>query len=43
MVNGIEVDGGTLFASARASFNGQEGGIWGLKEYTMINVVSGIK
>jgi aldehyde dehydrogenase (NAD+) len=42
-MNGIEADGGAPFAAMKASGNGQEGGIYGLEEYTVIKVVSGVE
>jgi aldehyde dehydrogenase (NAD+) len=41
-MNGIEADRGAPFAAMKASGNGREGGIWGLEEYTVIKVVSGV-
>ncbi|KAL3805002.1 hypothetical protein ACHAW5_011196 [Stephanodiscus triporus] len=41
-MNGIEADGGAPFAAIKASGNGREGGIWGLEDFTVIKVVSGI-
>ena len=41
-MNGIEADGGAPFAAMKASGNGREGGIWGLEDFTVIKVVSGI-
>ncbi|KAL3810317.1 hypothetical protein ACHAXA_002572 [Cyclostephanos tholiformis] len=42
-MNGIEADSGAPFAAMKASGNGREGGIWGLEEYTVIKVVSGVE
>jgi aldehyde dehydrogenase (NAD+) len=41
-MNGIEAEGGAPFAAMKASGNGREGGLWGLEEYTVIKVVSGL-
>jgi hypothetical protein len=41
-MNGAGDDAGALFATARASGNSREGGVWGLKKYTVIKVVSGL-
>lgn len=41
-MNGIGADGGAPFAAMKASGNGREGGLWGLEEYTVIKVVSGL-
>ena len=41
-MNGKGADPGAPFAAMRASGNGREGGVWGLEEYTVIKVVSGL-
>ena len=41
-MNGIGAEGGAPFAAMKASGNGREGGLWGLEEYTVIKVVSGL-
>jgi aldehyde dehydrogenase (NAD+) len=43
MVNGIKADCGLPFTAMKANVSGREGGIWGLEEYTVIKVVSGVK
>ena len=41
-MNGARSDPGAPFAAVRASGNGREGGVWGLEEYTVIKVISGL-
>ena len=42
-MNGVGPDDGAPFAAMRASGNGREGGVWGLEEFTVIKVVSGVE
>ena len=42
-MNGIGADDGAPFAAMRASGNGREGGVWGLEDFCVIKVVSGVE
>lgn len=42
-MNGVGADDGAPFAAMRASGNGREGGVWGLEEFCVIKVVSGLE
>ena len=42
-MNGVGPDEGAPFAAMRASGNGREGGIWGLEDFCVVKVVSGVE
>jgi len=41
--NGVGADAGAPFAAVRASGNGREGGVWGLEDFCVVKVVSGVE